>query len=88
MGFPGGSGGKESTCRAGGPDPVLGSEAVATRSSIAGGFHTGRGSLRPGRLQFMGCRESEMTERVTLSLSRKFYAVFSKLPLQCHMCAL
>ena len=49
---------------------------------------TDRGSLCPGRLQFMGCKESEMTEQVTLSLSRKFYAVFSKLPLQCHMCTL
>ena len=46
MGFPGGSDGKESTCRAGGPDPVPGSEkAVATHSSIAGGFHGQRKSL-------------------------------------------
>ena len=94
MGFPGGSDGNESTYSAGDPDSIPGLE----RSPGEGyGYplqysclenSTDRGILCPGGLQFMGCRESETTEQVTLSLSRKFYTMLSKLPLQHHMCTL
>ena len=66
MGFPGGSDGKESTCNAGdlGSIPGLGrflEKGKATHSSIQPGEFHGLYSPR-------GRKESDMTERLSLSL--------------------
>ena len=70
MGFPGGSDSKESACNAGDLDSIPDQEdplekGMATHSSIL----TWRipWTEEPGRLQSTGHKESEMTERLTLT---------------------
>ena len=69
-GFPGGSDGKESDCSAGDPGSVPGredplEEGMAIHSSILA-WRT-PWTEEPGGPQFMGHRESDTTERLTLS---------------------
>ena len=66
LGFPGGSAGKESACKAGGPgfDPWVGQipwrrERLPTPVFWLGKFH--------GLYSPWGCKESDMTERLSLS---------------------
>ena len=64
MGFPGGSDGKESPCNVGHPGliPELG------RSSGEGNGNSSIPWIEdPGRLQSMGHKESDTTERLSLS---------------------
>ena len=70
MSFPGGSDSKESACNAGDLDSIPNQEdplekGMATHSSIL----TWRipWTEEPGRLQSMGHKESETTERLTLT---------------------
>ena len=69
IGFPGGSDGRESTCNAGdaGREDPLEKEWLPTPVFLAGEIH-GQGSLA-GYSPWV-CKESDMTERLTLSLSR------------------
>ena len=62
LGFPGGSSGKESACKAGDPGLIPGSG----RSLGLGEFHGQRSLMGYSPL---GHKESDTTERLTLSLS-------------------
>ena len=62
LGFPGGSGGKESACKAGDPGLIPGSE----RSPGLGEIHGQRSLVGYSPL---GRKESDTTEQLTLSLS-------------------
>ena len=62
LGFPGGSGGKESACKAGDPGLIPGSG----RSPGLGEFHGQRSLVGYSPL---GRKESDTTEQLTLSLS-------------------
>ena len=69
MGFPGGSDGKESACNAGDPGSIPGSgrsleKEMATHSTILAWRIPW--TEEAGRLQAMGCKDSDMTERLSL----------------------
>ena len=71
-GFPGGSGGKESACNAGDPGLIPGSrrslgEGNGTHSSILAWRSTW--TEEPGCRSPWGCKESDTTEGLTISLS-------------------
>ena len=71
MGFPGGLNGKESAWNAGEPGSIPGREhplekGMATHSSVLAWKIPWTEEL--GRLQSMVCKESDMTEQLTLSL--------------------
>ena len=75
-GFPGGSGSKESTCRAGDLGRSLGEEdplekEPATHSSIPAWRIPW--TEEPGRIHPWGCKESDTVERLTLSFSECVY---------------
>ena len=71
MGFPGGSDGKEYACNAGDPGSAPGSGRfpgeMATHSSIPAWRIPW--TEEPASLQSMGLKESDTTERLSLSLS-------------------
>ena len=69
MGFPGGSDSKESTCNAEHPHLIPGSgrspeKEMATHSSIPA--RRIPWVEEPGRLQSMGCKESDIIERLNV----------------------
>ena len=75
---PGGSDGKESACNAGDWVPSLGEEdalekGMATRSSTLA--WRSPQTEKPGRQQPMGSKESYVTERLTLSLSKEHWSL-------------
>ena len=88
MGFPGGSDGKESACNVGDGSLILGSG----RSPGEGNGYPLLArripwSEEPDGLQSMGSKESDSTQRLTLSLSKGIIPQGAALKINCAVCA-
>ena len=84
LGFPGGSNGKKkSACNAGDLGSILGSGRspeegmLTTLVFLPGEFH-GQRSLM-GYMQYMGCKQSGMTERLTLTTRLRYIIVMNSM---------
>ena len=88
MGFPGGSGGKESACNAGDLGPVPGWEGpleegmAATPPILAWRMPW---TEEPGRLQSMGRELSDTPEQLTLSQKLRAFKTVSSVQFSCSV---